>query len=183
MDGRVKDPNAVLATDDVFAAASKRMPSIYTALAFARIDRLVEKLMPLADKDANESADQLAAIRQIRSLCGATSFDGGKIRDTIFVGMPKLLDAGNLTRASLPIATKDTFLYAAWLLESDKTGAAAGFAGRPRMDGWFAENHQRPFVERRNSGGLEQRLRVGIELDRRLAGERSLAFASLPRFP
>jgi hypothetical protein len=116
VDGRVRDPNAALAADDVFAAASKPMPSIYTALAFARIDRLVEKLMPLAEKDANESADQLAAIRQIRSLCGATSFDDGKIRDTIFVGMPKLLDAGNLTRASLPIATKDTFFYAAGFL-------------------------------------------------------------------
>jgi hypothetical protein len=115
-DGRVKDPNSALAADDVFAAASKRMPSSYTALAFARIDRLVEKLMPLAKKDANESVDQLAAIRQIRSLCCATSFGGGKIRDTIFVGMPKLLDAGNLTRASLPIATTDTFLYAAGFL-------------------------------------------------------------------
>ena len=116
VDGRVKDPNAALAADDVFAAASKRMPSSFTALAFARIDRLVEKLMPRAEKDANESTDQLAAIRQIHSLCGATSFGGGKIRDTIFVGMPKLLDAGNLTRASLPIARKDTFLYAAGFL-------------------------------------------------------------------
>ena len=120
VDGRVKDPNTALAADDVFAAASKRMPSSYTALAFARIDRLVEKLMPLATKDANESADQLAAIRQIRSLCAATSFDAGKIRDTIFVGMPKLLDAGNLTRASLAIATKDTFLYAAGFLNLTK---------------------------------------------------------------
>jgi hypothetical protein len=120
VDGRVRDPNTALAADDVFAVASKPMPSIYTALAFARIDRLIEKLMPLAEKDANESADQLAAIRQIRSLCGATSFDDGKIRDTIFVGMPKLLDAGNLTRASLPIATKDTFLYAAGFLNLTK---------------------------------------------------------------
>jgi hypothetical protein len=120
VDGRVKDPNSALAADDVFAAAAKRMPSSYTALAFARIDRVVEKLMPLADKDANESADQLRAIRQIRSLCGATSFDGGKIRDTIFVGMPKLLDAGNLMRVSLPIATKDTFLYAAGFLNLTK---------------------------------------------------------------
>ncbi len=116
VDGRVKDPNTALAADNIFAAAFKRMPSSYTTLAFARIDRLVEKLMPLAEKNVNESADQLAALRQIRSLCCATSFGGGKIRDTIFVGMPKLLDAGNLTRASLPIATKDTFLFAAGFL-------------------------------------------------------------------
>jgi hypothetical protein len=120
VDGRVNDARTTLAADDVFAAASKRMPSSYTALAFARIDRLVEKLVPLADRNANKSADQLGAIRQIRSFCSATSFDGGKIRDTIFVGMPKLLDTGNLTRASLPIATKDTFLYAAGFLNLTK---------------------------------------------------------------
>jgi hypothetical protein len=113
VDGRVKDPSATLAADDVFGAAAKRMPSTYSALAFARIDRLVEKLMPM---EGNESGDQSAAIRQIRSLCGATCFEGGKIRDTIFVGMPKLLDAGDLTLASLPIATKDAFLYATGFL-------------------------------------------------------------------
>ena len=135
VDGRVKDPNTALAADDVFAAASKRMPSSYAALAFARVDRLVEKLMPLAANDANESADQLAAIRQIRSFCAATSFDGGKIRDTIFVGMPKLLDAGNLTRARSPIATKDTFLYAAGFLNLTKPMPLPG-PQRQRSAGW-----------------------------------------------
>ncbi len=135
VDGRVQDPSTALAEDDEFAAASKRMPSTYTALAFARVNQLVEKLMPLAEKRADESTDQLAPIRQIRSVCGATSFDGGKIRDIIFVGMPKLLDAGTLTRASLPIATKDTFLYAAGFLNLTEPGAASEFAGAL---GWLA---------------------------------------------
>jgi len=129
VDGRAKDPSTTLAADDVFEAAAKRMPSIYAALAFARVDRLVEKLMPLADKDANESGDSLAAIRQIRSLCGATFFNDGKIRDTIFVSMPKLLDAGNLTRASLPIATKDAFLYAAGFVNLTKPLPLPGSQG------------------------------------------------------
>jgi hypothetical protein len=147
VDGRVRDPNTTLAADDVFAAASKHMPPSYSALAFARIDRLVEKLMPLADKGANEPADELAAIRQIRSLCGATSFDAGKIRDTIFVGMPKLLDAGNLTRASLPIATKDTFLYAAGFLNLTKPvplpnspGALGWMGGLQKITGALSSN-------------------------------------------
>jgi len=134
VDGRGKDPNTTLAADDVFVAASKRMPSVYAALAFARIDRLIEKLMPLGDKDTNGSADQLAAIRQIHSLCAATSFDGGKIRDRIFVGMPQLLDTGNLTRASLPIATKDTFLYAAGFLNLTKP---VPLPGSPGALGWM----------------------------------------------
>jgi len=129
VDGRVKDPNTALAADDVFATASKRMPSTYSALAFARIDGLVGKLMPLPTPDANEAADQLGAIRQIRSVCAATSFDAGKIRDTIFVGMPKLLDAGDLTRASLSIATKDTFLYAAGFLNLTKPIPLPGSTG------------------------------------------------------
>lgn len=116
VDGRTKDPNTTLAADDVFAAASRHMPSMYAVLAFARVDQLVENLMPRAEKDSDEPADQMAAIRQIRSLCGTTSFDGGKIRDAIFVGVPKLLDIGNLTQASLPIATKDAFLYATGFL-------------------------------------------------------------------
>ncbi|HEV2841936.1 MAG TPA: hypothetical protein VGW39_11465 [Chthoniobacterales bacterium] len=116
VDGRLQDSHPALAEDDVFAAASKRMPSSYTALAFARVNQLVEKLMPRGETGAEDSTDQMAAIRQIRSVCGATSFEGGKIRDVIFIGMPQLLDAGILTRASLPIATKDAFLYAAGFL-------------------------------------------------------------------
>ena len=145
MDGRVKDPETVLAADDVFATASKRMPSTYAGLAFARIDRLVEKLMP--SNEAPESADQLAAIRQIRSVCAATTFDGGKIRDTIFVGMPKLLDAGDLTRASLAIAPKDTFLYAAGFLNltnpvplPSSPGALGWIGGLQKITGALASN-------------------------------------------
>lgn len=119
LDGRVQDSHTALAEDDVFAAAAKRMPSSYTALAFVRVNQFAEKLMPRAEKETNQP-DDLAPIRQVRSVCGATLFEGGKIRDVIFVGMPKLLDAGNLTRASLPIATKDAFLYAAGLLSLTK---------------------------------------------------------------
>ena len=118
-DGRVKDPQTALAGDDVFLAASKHMSSNYSALVFARVDQLVEKMMPAAESSA-VAPDQLAMLRQIRSFCGATAFDGGKMRDTLFIGMPKIADLGNLTRASLPIGTKDTFLYAASVLNLTK---------------------------------------------------------------
>ena len=132
VDGRAKDPNAVLAGDTSFTTASGRMPSSYAALAFVRPDQLVEKFMPLAENHDKEAADQLAIVRQVRSLCAATAFDGGKIRDTIFVGMPKQLDAGDLARASLSIATKSTFLYAAGFLNLGKAvsipSSASAFA-------------------------------------------------------
>jgi hypothetical protein len=103
----------------VYLAALKHMPASYSALAYSRVDRFVEELMPLDDKTEG-SPDQLALLRQIHSFCAATAFDGGRIRDTLFVGMPKVPDLGNLTRASLPIANKDTFLYAASVLDLRK---------------------------------------------------------------
>lgn len=118
-EGRVKDPQTALSSDNTFLAASNHMPSNYAGLVYARVDQLVEKLMPAAERSA-ASPDQMATVRQIRSFCGTTTFDGGKMRDRLFVGMPKIADLGNLTRASLPIGTKDTFLYAASLLNLTK---------------------------------------------------------------
>ncbi|HWM24839.1 MAG TPA: hypothetical protein VNP98_08440 [Chthoniobacterales bacterium] len=135
VDGRVQDSHTVLAEDDEFAAASRRMPSSYTALAFVRVNQLAEKLTPRAKTETNEPDDHLATIRQVRGVCGATSFDGGKIRDVIFIGMPRLLDAGALSRASLPIATKDAFLYAAGFLNLTKP---APLPGSHTALGWMA---------------------------------------------
>ncbi|MEP6698248.1 MAG: hypothetical protein ABJB09_00815 [Verrucomicrobiota bacterium] len=116
VDGRRKEMTTALAADKMFAPAAKRMPTAYAALAYARLDQLVEKFLPLAEKSATAAPEQVAMVRQLRNFCGATSFEGGKIRDTIFVGMPPLATSGDLARASLAIATKATFLYAAGFL-------------------------------------------------------------------
>jgi hypothetical protein len=42
------------------------------------------------------------------------------MHDTVFVGVPKMAEPTNLTRASLPIANKDTFLYATSILDLRK---------------------------------------------------------------
>ena len=118
-EGRTKDAQSALSGDDVFLAASRHMPSNYAGLLFARVDQFMEKLVPAMEQTA-ASSDQLAMVRQIRSVCGTTTFDGGKIRDRLYVGMPKIAELGNLTRASLPIGTKDTFLYAASLINLTK---------------------------------------------------------------
>jgi hypothetical protein len=118
-DGRVKDGYVALSADEAFLAASKHMPGSYAALAYTRVDQLIEKLTPAAEK-SEASPDQLAMLRQIQTFCAATAFDGGRMRDTVFVGMPKIAELGNLTRDSLPIANKDTFLYAASVLDLRK---------------------------------------------------------------
>jgi len=146
VDGRMKDPKTTLSADDAYLAAFKHMPSTYAALAYARVDQLVEKFMP-AEKDAGALADQMAAVRKIRSVCAATSFDGGKIRDSFFFGTPKRMDEGNLTRASLPIGTKDTFFYMAGLLNLTKemeipgpASAASWMGGLQKITGALSAN-------------------------------------------
>jgi hypothetical protein len=145
-DGRVKDAQTALSSDDVFLAASKHMPASYAGLVFSRVDQFAEKLMPAGEK-SEASPDRLAMLRQVRSFCAATVFDGGRMRDTVFVGMPKVADLGNLTRASLPIANKDTFLYAASVLDLRKemetgwqTPGLAWLGGLQKMLGALSAN-------------------------------------------
>jgi hypothetical protein len=121
-DGRLKDPEKVLSSEDNYLAASKRMSGSYSAMVYARPAQMIEKTTRPSEDTAgsDRASDPFASLRQIRSVCGATAFDGGRIRDTLFVGMPKIPDLENLNRASLPIATKDTFLYAASVLDLRK---------------------------------------------------------------
>jgi hypothetical protein len=115
-DGRVKDATTALAMDENYLAASKQMPGNYSAMFYARPAQIAERVTPHAAR-SDGAADPLANVGQIRSFCAATAFEGGRIRDTLFVGMPKIPDMENLNRASLPIATKDTFVYAASVLD------------------------------------------------------------------
>src|SRR5436190_10857845 len=113
-DGRVKDAGSALSADETFLATSKHMSASYAALVFGRIAPLTQKLAPPEESDG---ADKLSILRQIRSFGATMAFDGGRIRETVFVGMPKTAELGILTRASLPIASKDTFFYAASLVD------------------------------------------------------------------
>ena len=134
-DGRVKDPAIALSSEESFLAASKRMPGSYSAMIFARPAQLVEKTVP-PDEDAN---DRFASLRQIRSFCAASAFDGGRIRDALFVGMPKIAELESLSRPSLPLGNKDTFLYAASVLDLRKEMAPGwqngGLAWLPGLKG------------------------------------------------
>lgn len=112
-DGRVKDRGATLAGDEKFSAAFKHMPSGYATLLYGRLDRYFEKMMPLLTAGGMTTSEQTPLYRQIQAFCGTLAFDHGKMRDVLFVGMPKLLDAGPLNRGSLALGTKETFFYLA----------------------------------------------------------------------
>lgn len=136
VDGRVKDAAATLGAEENYTAAFRHMPMGYAVFAYGRLDRYFEKLATRLPDAANNP--QLATLRQIKSIAGATTFENGKIRDLLFVGMPQHESATELTRASLALATKDSFLYAASLLNLPKqmtlpdpsAALAAGWAAK-----------------------------------------------------
>ena len=115
LDGRVKDGGNTLTTDEEFVAGSRHMPATYAARGYARLDRYFEKLAARLPPEDPQS-EQLSALRRLRSISGALSFDKGKMRDVVYVGMPKGEGADTLTRSSLALASREAFLYFASLI-------------------------------------------------------------------
>ncbi len=122
IDGRQTGRTQNLAEDETFKAAQKHMPAAFATLLYARVDRLLAGLLP-HQPSAEAAAAEQPVYRQIRSFCGALAFDGGKVRDVLFVGMPKLAGTGELSRESLALASKDAFWYAAGFLNLPQTAA------------------------------------------------------------
>jgi hypothetical protein len=123
-DGRTKDPKATLNEDETFRAAMAHMPPSYTLLFYLRPAVFAKKLATL--RPGNEPqllANQRTILEQMHSLCATTRFENGKIHDVFFVGMPNLNSNATLTRSSLELGTKDTFLYLATLLNVEKFAA------------------------------------------------------------
>lgn len=118
-DGRNKDQKAALENDETFRAAMAHMPSSYALLFYIQPKGLSQSLASLRNA-VGVTADQNAISDQIHSICGATRFDGGKMRDLLFVGMAQTQPDRKLTRSSLNLGTADTFLYLATLINPDR---------------------------------------------------------------
>lgn len=114
-DKRATDAATTLSAEENYAAALRHMPASYAIMAFARVDRYLEQLLGKLPPDS-ANAEQFAGLRKIRSVSGASTFENGKIRDVLFVAMPKLEQMPELQRGSLTLGTKDTFLYLANVL-------------------------------------------------------------------
>ena len=134
VDGREKDKQTTLEADDGFRGAMKHMPASYALLCYLQPKALSEKLASLRNA-IGVSADQNAVVDQISSVCAAMRFDKGKIRDVLFVGMPKAQSDQKLTQSSLALGTSETFLYLATLLNPDRL-AGINQGGLP-VGGWL----------------------------------------------
>ena len=116
-DGRDKDRQTTLETEETFRAAMAHMPSSYALLFYLQPKKLSESLAPLRNA-FGLSGEQV--VDQIQSICAAARFEKGKMRNVLFVGMPKSQSEQKLTRSSLTLGTPDTFLYLATLLNPDR---------------------------------------------------------------
>jgi hypothetical protein len=120
-DRRALDTASTLSGEENFNAAFRKIPAPYAFFAYGRLDQYMARLA--AKMPSNAQADeQMAKFRQIKSIAGATTFEGGKIRDVLFVTMPKMQETPDLTRSSLTLATAESFLY------------GAGFVQWPQLD-------------------------------------------------
>ena len=145
-DHPAQDRQSTLEADQNFRAAMAHLSSGYAFSFYMQPKFLADRLAALRHGDGrNVPPDQRTIIEQMRSICGATRFERGKIHDVFFVGMPKLEDT-KLTRSSLTLGTKDTFLYLAMLLNlgqkfdalNQATGAAPIAAGWQKLLQSFA---------------------------------------------
>ena len=157
-DGRDKDMQSTLEASDEFHGAMAHMPSSYALLVYLQPKGLSGKFASLRNA-VGASSDQPDVLQQIRSVCVATRFDNGKMRDVLFVGMPTAQSSEELTRKSLRLGTPDTFLYMATLLNPDRLGAV-NQAGLP-VGSWL----QKVFDAARRAGVTAGDWKAAFELE------------------
>ena len=105
-------------------------------------------------------------LEKMRCITGSMRFENGKIRDVLFLGMPKLEQATTLTRSSLSLGTKETFLYLAMLLnlgeKMDTLNQVAAFAGHRRFFRRSAIAASLTLIGKRHSVWRSGRWRIGL---------------------
>src|SRR5215467_10346577 len=133
-DHRGKSPDNRLENDDAYRAAISHRPSNYVAFFYLQPKAFSQRLAALrAAVGSTPAPGEGAMIEKMHCIAGSMRFDNGKIHDVLFLGMPKLEQGTALTRSSVSLGTKDTFLYLAMLLnlgeKMDALNQAAAFAG------------------------------------------------------
>src|ERR1043166_3507466 len=111
------------------------MPANYDAMVYFQPRTFAQQLQQLrAAVGSTIVPGGQTIIEQIRSVCGTMRFEDGKIRDSIFVGIPRVENVPPINRSSLALGSGDTFFYLATLLnigdKLDTLSQAPGLSDR-----------------------------------------------------
>ena len=133
-DRRSSNPDNRLDKDETYRAAISRRLSNDVAFFYLQPKTFSQRLGALrAAVGSTPAPGEATMLEKMRSITGSMRFQNGKIHDVLFLGMPKLEQNATLTRSSLSLGTKETFLYLAMLLNlgerMDTLNQAAAFAG------------------------------------------------------
>jgi hypothetical protein len=136
-DGRLKNPKETLGKDESYRAAVSHRPANYAAFFYLQPKTLSKRIAALRaaiQAPTGTNPRRPSGLEDVQSICGTMRFENGKIRDLLFVRMPKRESrAGEkLTQSSLTLGTKETFFYLSSLLnlgEKMETLSAAAIRG------------------------------------------------------
>ena len=133
-DRRGTNPENRLDKDDAYGAAISRRPADYVAFFYLQPKTFSQRLAALrAAVGSTPAPGEGTMLEKMRCVMGSMQFENGKLHDVLFLGMPKLEHDTTLTRSSVSLGTKDTFLYLAMLLnlgeKIETLNQAAAFAG------------------------------------------------------
>ncbi len=117
VDHRAKDSGQTLDKDEAYRTATSHRPSNHAAFFYLQPKVFSDRLAALrAAVQSSPTPGETTMLEKMRCIAGSTRFENGKIRDLLFLGMPKLATDGTLNRSSLTLGTKETFFYLAMLL-------------------------------------------------------------------
>jgi hypothetical protein len=117
VDHRAKNSEETLDKDEAYGTAISHRPSTYTACFYLQPKAFSKRLAALrAAVRSSPTPGETTILEKMRCVAGSTRFENGKIRDVLFLGMPRLETDSTLNRSSLTLGTKETFFYLAMLL-------------------------------------------------------------------
>src|SRR5215472_11732050 len=133
-DRRASNPDNRLDKDETYRAAISRRSSHDVVFFYLQSRTFLQRLAALrAAVGSTPARGESTLFEKMRCVAGSMRFENGKMHDVFFMDMPKLEQNTTLTRSSLSLGTKETFLYLAMLLNlgerMDTLNQAATFAG------------------------------------------------------
>lgn len=133
-DRRSSNQDNRLDKDETYRAAISRRLSNDVGFFYLQPKTFSQRLAALrAAVGSMPAPGEGTMLEKMRCVTGSMRFENGKIHDVLFMGMPKLEQNTTVTRSSLSLGTKETFLYLAMLLNlgdrMDTLNQAAAFAG------------------------------------------------------